>query len=204
MKSNANVFEFQLLLAVCMWIKKYPNRRLYNTATSQYIVLNDIVDLVKSGNEFIIEDKKTGEDITRSILNQIIYERETAYEDYHFPLDVQKQLILMYDDAYGKMMPDYLRQSMQVFVAERDRMQNALDEMFTYNSKTMTQLGENLAKQNMEFFHRAMDFFQSMSGISRNAQNHGDEGNKSDAKQKKLKDIQDQIEALQAELKSLK
>ena len=107
-------------------------------------------------------------------------------------------------DAYGKMMPDYLRQSMQVFVAERDRMQNALDEMFTYNSKTMTQLGENLAKQNMEFFNRAMDFFQSMSGISRNAQNHGDEGNKSDAKERKLKDIQEQIEALQAELKSLK
>ena len=86
-------------------IKKYPNRRLYNTSTSQYIVLEDIVALIKEGTPFVIEDTKTGEDITRNILNQVIYERETAQNDYLFPLDVQKQLIMMYDDAYSKMMP---------------------------------------------------------------------------------------------------
>ena len=66
-------------------IKKYPNRRLYNTATSSYIVLDDIVELVKSGALFKIEDAKTGNDLTRSILNQIIYERESGPANFPFP-----------------------------------------------------------------------------------------------------------------------
>ena len=92
-------------------IKKYPNRRLYTPATSTYIVLDDIVDLIKSDVAFVIADTKTGEDITRSILNQIIFEQEIKPSDFHFSLDVQKQLIAMYGDAYGKMMPDYLSES---------------------------------------------------------------------------------------------
>lgn len=186
-------------------IKKYPNRRLYNTATSSYIVLDDIVELVKSGTEFVIEDTKSGEDLTRSILNQIIYERETANADYHFPLDVQKQLILMYDDAYGKMMPEYLRESMNVFVAEREKMKSAFEEMVSFNSKTMAQFGENLAKQNLEMFNRSFDFFQSMSGLGKTEETDGKDvepGGKSGDNPAALKAIQDQIDALQKQLKS--
>lgn len=185
-------------------IKKYPNRRLYNTATSSYIVLEDVVELVKSGTEFTIEDTKTGEDLTRSILNQIIYERETAQVDYHFPLDVQKQLILMYDDAYGKMVPEYLRESMNLFVNERDKMKSTFEDIVSHNSKTMAKFGEQIAEQNLEFFNKTFEFFQSMSGMPTSANKSTTSDDSAAAEKKsKLEDIQAQIDALQKQLKSI-
>ncbi len=185
-------------------IKKYPNRRLYNTATSTYIVLDDIVELVKAGTDFIVEDTKTGEDLTRSILNQVIYERESASGDYHFPLDVQKQLILMYDDAYGKMIPDYLRESMNLFVAERDKMKSAFEDIVTQNSKQMAQFNERLAEQNLEFFNRSLEFFQALSGMKASGTGETPEQSENDDdKPAELSDIQKQIDALQEKLKSL-
>ena len=187
-------------------IKKYPNRRLYNTATSTYIVLDDIVDLIKDGVDFVVEDTKTGEDLTRSILNQVIYERETAKGDHHFPLDVQKQLILMYDDAYGKMIPDYLRESMNLFVSEREKMKSAFDDIVTENSKKMAEFNERLADQNLEFFNRSFELFQAMSGMkpSRRAEQKNSEQSPSmHDKQSELSDIQEQIDALQKKLKSI-
>ncbi|MDJ0612864.1 MAG: polyhydroxyalkanoate synthesis repressor PhaR [Rhizobiaceae bacterium] len=185
-------------------IKKYPNRRLYNTQTSAYIVLDDIVDLIKSGTDFIVEDTKTGEDLTRSILNQVIYERETTQGDHHFPLDVQKQLILMYDDAYGKMVPDYLRESMNLFFAERDKMKSAFDDIVTHNSKQMVEFNERVAKQNVEFFNQSFELFRAMSGMKSGASEKSSEQSAStDDKQHELSDIQKQIDALQKKLKSL-
>ena len=188
-------------------IKKYPNRRLYNTATSSYIVLDDIVDLIKGDVEFQITDTKTGADITRSILNQIIYERETAKGDHHFPLDVQKQFILMYDDAYGRMIPEYLRESMNLFVSEREKMKLTLDEIVNQNSKTMVEFGDHLAKQNIDFFNRTFELFQTMSGLRNDRskpENQADDSTFSDDETRRLKDIQEQIDKLQAELKSIR
>ena len=188
-------------------IKKYPNRRLYNTQTSSYIVLDDIVELIKSGTEFVIEDTKTGEDLTRSILNQVIFERETAKSDFHFPLDVQKQLIMMYDDAYAKMVPEYLRGSMNLFVSERDKMRNAYEEMVSYNSKTMTEFGERMATHNRNMFDQTFGFFQAMSGMGKpdNSTKEAVETNIDEGdKQGQLEEIQAQIDALQKQLKSIK
>ncbi|MEM9330038.1 MAG: polyhydroxyalkanoate synthesis repressor PhaR [Pseudomonadota bacterium] len=187
-------------------IKKYPNRRLYNTATSTYIVLDDVVNLVRSGAAFKIADAKTGADLTRSILNQIIYERETGQSNYHFPLDVQKQLIMMYDDAYGKMVPEYLRESMRVFASERERMKEAFEEMVTFNSQTMARFGENIARQNMEVFNRTVEFFQGMNAFSpssNEAKNPVDTAVENGDRDEELKEIQAQIDALQKRLKSL-
>lgn len=188
-------------------IKKYPNRRLYNTQTSAYIVLDDIVDLVKAGTEFVIEDTKTGEDITRSILNQIIYEREADGGNYHFPLDVQKQLIAMYDDAYGQMMPNYLRESMNVFVNERDRMKETFQEIVDYNSRAMAQFNEKVTEQNMEVFNRTFEFFQKMSGMAvpmADAPKSENENQDATDKDQHLEEIQSEIDRLQERLKSLK
>ena len=188
-------------------IKKYPNRRLYNTATSSYIVLDDIVELVKSGAPFKIEDAKTGNDLTRSILNQIIYERESGPANFHFPLDVQKQLILMYDDAYGKMVPEYLRESMKVFASERDRMKEAFEDMVNFNSQAMARYSENLAKQNMDVFNRTFEFFQNMSGMPvppPSELNPVETDQKKDDREDELAEIQNEIDALQKRLKSLK
>lgn len=187
-------------------IKKYPNRRLYNTQTSSYIVLDDIVELIKSGVDFRVEDTKTGEDLTRSILNQVIYERETTNGDHHFPLDVQKQLILMYDDAYGRMVPGYLRESMNLFVSEREKMKNTFDEIISKNSQSMAQFGEKLASQNLEFFNRSFEFFQALSGIAPDRKSRKktvDEPITKGDKEAQLKEIQQQIDELQAQLKTV-
>ena len=185
-------------------IKKYPNRRLYNTATSAYIVLEDIIDLVKSDTPFVIQDKKTGEDITRSILNQIIFEQEIKPNNYHFPLEVQKQLISMYGDTYGAMVPDYLTKSMDLFVSERSRMSEAVENVMGRNTQAMMEFSQNMARQNMELFKRSWEMFGGMAGGSTSATSGEAENPAADERNSELEEIQNKIDALQDRLKSLK
>ena len=197
-------------------IKKYPNRRLYNTSTSSYIVLDDVIELVKAGTEFVIEDTKTKQDITRSILNQIIYEQETKPSDFHFPLEVQKQLISMYGDNYGKMVPDYLTESLRLFASERQQLADAVGSVLNRNTKAVLDYSQALAQQNMELFKRSVSMFTggATGGASSSSrkldaghtrteapiENGADGGERDTA----LKDIQNQIDALQERLKQLK
>ena len=189
-------------------IKKYPNRRLYNTASSAYIVLDDVVDLVKAGTPFVIEDTKTGEDITRTILNQIIFEQEIKPSNFHFPLEFQKQLISMYGDTYGQMVPDYLTESLKLFAAERAEMGQAFDDVVTRNTRAMMEYSQNLARQNMEMFRQSWSMFgmapqpaEEQSADVSEPDAAADGGNK---RESELELIQKQIDALQARLKSLK
>ncbi|MEM8748891.1 MAG: polyhydroxyalkanoate synthesis repressor PhaR [Pseudomonadota bacterium] len=197
-------------------IKKYPNRRLYNTSTSSYIVLDDIIELVKANTPFVIEDKKTGEDITRGILNQIIFEQETKPNNYHFPLEVQKQLISMYGDSYSRMMPDYLTQSLSLFMAERSRMAEAVEDVVGRNAKAIMDYGQQLARQNMEMFKQSMNMMGALSGMAQGKSAQDDDsrpepnseentkGSSSKTRGDELQDIQDRIDALQNRLKKLK
>jgi len=188
-------------------IKKYPNRRLYNTITSAYIVLNDIVELVKADIPFVIEDKKTGEDITRSILNQIIFDRETAgtNSNYHFPLEVQKQLIGMYDDTYSSMVPDFLKQSLSMFKNEQDKIQATMKDVVDKNSQMMMDMTTNMARHNMELFKKSMDLFANPLAKQGNEDNDSDKGKEAtQGRDTELEDIQDQINALQKRLKQMK
>lgn len=185
-------------------IKKYPNRRLYNTTTSVYIVLDDLVELVKSGKQFEIRDTKSGDDITREILNQIIFERETGKSNFHFPLEVQKQLIGMYDDTYGKMMPGYLKESLNVFAAERERMKSTMENVVERNTKAMMEFSQNIARQNLEVFKRSWEMFGASSTKPKattdtKAAEAADEEDNSE-----LDEIQKQINQLQDRLKNLK
>ncbi|MGI9363655.1 MAG: polyhydroxyalkanoate synthesis repressor PhaR [Rhizobiaceae bacterium] len=193
-------------------IKKYPNRRLYNTSTSSYIVLDDIIDLVKSGNPFVIEDTKTGEDITRTILNQIIFEQETKPANFHFPLEFQKQLIAMYGDSYGQMVPDYLTESLNLFAAERVRMNSTFESVVDRNTKAMMEYSQNLARQNMELFKRSWSML-GMTGSANQSSGEEDAAKPDDQqeaegtnsrRESELDQIQKQIDALQDRLKSLK
>jgi polyhydroxyalkanoate synthesis repressor PhaR len=198
-------------------IKKYPNRRIYNTATSSYIVLDDVVQMVKDNVNFVIEDAKTGENITRTILNQIIFEQETKPADFHFPLEFQKQLISMYGDTYGQMVPSYLTESLKLLVSERLKMNSAFENVVDRNARAMMDYSQNLARQNMELFRRSWNMFSAMNGESGdanvvNAQEYAQEnrnapdtdGQGTSEKSPELEDIQRQIDALQARLKSLK
>ena len=191
-------------------IKKYPNRRLYNTSTSSYIVLDDVIELVKAGTEFVIEDTKTGQDITRSILNQIIFEQETKPSDFHFPLEFQKQLISMYGDNYGKMVPDYLTESLRLFASERKQLADAVGSVLNRNTKAVLDYSHALAQQNMELFKRSVSMFTGL-GEGGKPKPDAEPGSQVDEeplppmkRDAALQDIQSQIDALQERLKQLK
>jgi polyhydroxyalkanoate synthesis repressor PhaR len=182
-------------------IKKYSNRRLYDTSASKYIVLQDVVNLVNSGSNFIIEDAKSGEDITRTILNQVIFEQETQPKEFLFPLEFQKQLIRMYGDSYGHLIPDFLTQSITFFAAERKEMTTAWQDMMARNTDKFLKQSEALARQNMETFRRAWDVF----GVMQTADEKSEaQKNEPDDQTKTIAKLQSQIDALQDQIKNLK
>ena len=189
-------------------IKKYPNRRLYNTSTSSYIVLDDIVDLINTGTEFVIQDKKSGEDITRSILNQIIFEREVKPDDYHFSLELQKQLISMYSDAYSHMVPKYLTDSMQLFTVEKDRMSGVLGDMVNKNTQAMMEFSQNVARQNIDMFNTSWQMFSSKidqaNAPSESSEATDDQLTEKESLESELATMKAEIEKLQQRLKSFK
>lgn len=199
-KSNSQLQDEDVATAdTPLRIKKYPNRRLYNTATSSYIVLDDIVELVKSGTEFAVVDTKSGEDITRTILNQIIFEQETNPANFHFPLEFQKQLISMYGDSYGQMVPDYLTEALNLFATERKRVTKAFESSMGRNNRAMMEFSQSLAQQNMEMFRRSWSMFGSVY------ENNETQATNEPAKpNSELDEMQQQIDQLQEKLKTLK
>src|SRR5579862_8964296 len=96
-------------------VKKYANRRLYNTATSSYVTLDDLAKLVKEGGDFVVYDAKTGEDLTRSVLTQIIVEQEQKGGQNLLPIGFLRQLISFYGDSMQFLVPGYLEQAMIAF-----------------------------------------------------------------------------------------
>lgn len=137
-------------------IKKYPNRRLYNTETSSYITLEDLRQMVKRGEDFVVFDAKTEENLTRFILTQIIFEQES--KGYNIlPEGFLKQLICFYDDTLSNVLTPYLEAAMMTFTRNQEQMRSYLKPPFeTFNPmKTF----EGLAKQNMQFFETAMKAF---------------------------------------------
>lgn len=135
-------------------IKKYANRRLYNTATSSYVTLDHLAQMVKDGADFVVYDAKSGDDITRSVLTQIIVEEESKGQNM-LPISFLRQLISLYGDNMQWMVPRYLEHSMQTFVANQDRMRSyfsdAMGGMFPFNPA----IGE-VGKQNIAMLERAM------------------------------------------------
>lgn len=155
-------------------IKKYANRRLYNTATSSYVTLDHLCQMVKDGTEFVVYDAKTGEDITRSVLTQIIVEEESKGGQNLLPIGFLRQLIGFYGDSLGGLVPRYLEHSMQSFSHNeermRDMMQNAFGGIFPL------QQFEELNKQNMAFFENTMKMFGRFYGEEGAAGKAGSEG----------------------------
>lgn len=137
-------------------IKKYPNRRLYDTVESKYVTLNDVRKLVLDGISFCVIDKKSGEDITRNILLQIIIEREEE-GDPLFSTDVLEQLIGFYGNSAQSVAGDFIGQSLQVFRDQQQRFQTQLREMVEKNPVSST-LGE-IAKQNLDLWKQMQDSF---------------------------------------------
>src|SRR6266581_6393496 len=106
-------------------IKKYANRRLYNTATSSYVTLDNLCQMVKDGADFVVYDAKTGDDITRSVLTQIIVEEEGKGHNL-LPTNFLRQLIGFYGGAMQGVVPGYLDQAMKTFTQHQEQMQAAM------------------------------------------------------------------------------
>lgn len=141
-------------------IKKYANRRLYNTDTSSYVTLNDLCEMVKEGSEFIVYDAKSGEDLTRQILNQIIFEQESNGENL-LPVSFLRSIISFYDNSMKEFVPAYLDGAMQSFLKNQEQMQQLLlgkgANVGGFNQ--ITKQFEEIGKQNMELFTKAFSMF---------------------------------------------
>jgi len=135
-------------------IQKYANRRLYNKATSSYITLDDLAKMVREGLDFEVRDAKTGEDITRKVLTQIIFEEEGRGQNL-LPIQFLRQLIGFYGDRMQAFLPSFLELSLESFIRQQERMR---DQMGGITPPGMG-LFEDQIRQNMALFDRAMKMF---------------------------------------------
>src|SRR6266404_4647707 len=133
-------------------VKKYANRRLYNTAASTYVTLDDLAKMIKEGGDFVAYDAKSGEDITRSVLTQIIVEQEHKGQNL-LPISFLRQLISLYGDSMQFLVPGYLEQAMIAFARNQEQMRKNLQATFG-----IFPFGhfEEMGKQNMALFERAL------------------------------------------------
>jgi polyhydroxyalkanoate synthesis repressor PhaR len=137
-------------------IKKYANRRLYNTGTSTYVTLEDLAAMVKKGEDFAVYDAKSGEDITRSVLTQIIFEQENKEGQNLLPITFLRQLIRFYGDSMQTLVPRFLEASLQSFTKEQGKMREQMAQAFGgVGFGTM----EEQVRRNMEIFERAFAMF---------------------------------------------
>jgi polyhydroxyalkanoate synthesis repressor PhaR len=137
-------------------VKKYANRRLYNTATSSYVTLDDLSKMVRAGEEFVVYDAKSGEDLTRSILTQIILEEDGKGRNL-LPINFLRQLIGYYDDSLRAFVPRYLELSMENFAANQEQIRRYIEGTFG-QFFPMGQF-EDMARQNMALLQRAATMF---------------------------------------------
>ena len=137
-------------------IKKYANRRLYNTGTSTYVTLEDLAVMVKQGEDFVVYDAKTGEDITRSVLAQIIFEQENKEGQSLLPITFLRQLIRFYGDSMQTLVPRFLEVSISSLTREQEKMRQQVAQAF---GATGFGTLEDQVRRNMEMFERAFTMF---------------------------------------------
>ena len=137
-------------------IKKYANRRLYNTASSSYVTLEHLSEMVKDGVDFLVFDAKTNEDITRSVLTQIIFEEESRGQNL-LPIQFLRQLIRFYGDQMQSFVPSYLEMSLEAFARQQETMQKQMTGAL--GSQQGFGLFEDQVRQNLAMFDRAMKMF---------------------------------------------
>ena len=137
-------------------IKKYANRRLYNTQTSSYVTLDHLCDMVKEGVEFEVRDARTGEDITRQVLAQIIFEEENKGQ-HLLPIQFLRQLIRFYGDSLQSFVPSYLEMSMESFTKNQQEMREKFADAL--GGKLGYKDFEQMTRQNIQMFERALRMF---------------------------------------------
>jgi polyhydroxyalkanoate synthesis repressor PhaR len=183
-------------------IKKYANRRLYHTGTSTYVTLEDLAKMVREGEDFLVYDAKSGEDITRSVLTQIIFEQENKEGQNLLPVTVLRQLIRFYGDSMQALVPSYLEFSMNNLSQEQQKLR---DQMASAFGPTAFQAMEEQVRKNMSFFTEAMRMFspfpQNLAGITDGRKPEGQAGQTGEAGD--LETLRRQMAEMQAKLDKL-
>jgi polyhydroxyalkanoate synthesis repressor PhaR len=177
-------------------VKKYANRRLYNTATSSYVTLDDLAKMIKEGGDFAAYDAKTGEDITRSVLTQIIVEQEQKGQNL-LPTSFLRQLISFYGDSMQFLVPGYLEQAMIAFARNQEQMRKNLQA--TFGIFPFGQF-EEMGKQNIALFERAL---KMLAPYGRGERLTEPEPAQKDGEDPRLKRLEAQIDALTRQLEAL-
>ena len=180
-------------------VKKYANRRLYNTATSSYVTLDDLAKLIKEGGDFVAHDAKTGEDITRSVLTQIIVEQEQKGQNL-LPISFLRQLISFYGDSMQFLVPGYLEHAMGAFGRNQDQMRKSLQA--TFGIFPFGQF-EEMGKQNMAMFQRALNMLAPFGSEEKAPAADAEPAAPAVEEDPRLKRLEAQIDALTRQLEVL-
>ncbi|TGQ67596.1 polyhydroxyalkanoate synthesis repressor PhaR [Mesorhizobium sp. M00.F.Ca.ET.186.01.1.1] len=194
-------------------IKKYANRRLYNTGTSTYVTLEDLAEMVKRGEEFTVQDAKTGDDITHPVLTQIIFELENKDGQNMLPIPFLRQLIAFYGDQMQMIVPSFLEQSMIAFSKEQERFREQMKGAFGKSPIDMMKMPtpmkalEEQTRRNVEMFQNAMRMFTPFpaAGSVPAASPASAEPARREAPEKSddLQQLKDQIAAMQRKLDTM-
>jgi polyhydroxyalkanoate synthesis repressor PhaR len=195
-------------------VKKYANRRLYNTGTSTYVTLEDLAAMVKRGEDFSVQDAKTGEDITHPVLTQIIFELENKNGQTMLPVPFLRQLIAFYGDQMQTIVPSFLEQSMIAFAKEQERLREQMKAAWGKTPPGADMMGmgsapikaiEEQTRRNIELFSQAMRMFSPFPLPS--APSAGEEPAPppaaKGAKTEDLRELRDQIAAMQKRIDAL-
>ncbi|MBL4695829.1 MAG: polyhydroxyalkanoate synthesis repressor PhaR [Rhizobiaceae bacterium] len=189
-------------------IKKYANRRLYNTGSSAYVTLEDLAGMVKAGEDFVVQDAKSQEDLTRSVLTQIIFEQEGKDGQNLLPISFLRQLIGYYGGSMQTMVPSYLEFSMDSFAKEQNKMQEQMTKMMG-GTALPNMPGMDLSvieaqvQKNTEMFQNALGMFNPFNGGKQNTENEADNAGGTKASSDELQTLKQQLAAMQAQVDKL-
>jgi polyhydroxyalkanoate synthesis repressor PhaR len=147
-------------------VKKYANRRLYNTETSTYVTLDDLAKMVRNDRDFVVYDAKNGDDLTHAVLTQIIVEQESREGGQALlPIPFLRQLIRFYDDSIARMVPSYLQFSLEHLAKEQVRFREQFATAFA-NPAAAFDFYQQQARQNMAMFEQAMSMWASFGAAA--------------------------------------
>jgi len=180
-------------------IKKYANRRLYNTQKSAYVTLEDLAQMVREGVDFLVRDAKSSQDITRSVLTQIIFEEEAKGQQM-LPANFLRQLIRLYGDTLQGVVPGYLETSMNTFLRNQEAIREQMTRAMGQNP-AMANL-EAMARHNMEIYESAMRMFTPFGGRP-GERDEAATAPGGPAKDSELAELKDQLKAMQDKLSKL-
>ena len=188
-------------------IKKYANRRLYNTGTSTYVTLEDLAAMVKDGEDFLVYDAKTGDDITRQVLAQIIFEQENKAGQNLLPTTFLRQLIRFYGDSMQMVVPKYLEQAIASLTQEQEKFRKQMTN--TFGMTPFAPLEETV-RRNMELFQQTFSMFKpfvpprggSAAEPEKAPEPAPANGDNIDDLRRQMKDMQDRLERMSHEPKS--